>query len=274
MYAKRLLEAKQLDSIEKKLIQHKALTTNDLFFLYEVHKSIEGLTYLKDSRIARFLRGRNREKDMSTMFHCTPKQIAHNQAEVTPQTKAYVGKLYPGIFTQLGHLEHLYLEFPKRKIWQNTITANTSNTSLKRLLQNYDLSAVGVEHKKHAAAAEHLVTLAAKNYKTVELKLEDMGFRTPPTFAQIIDKAKTFGLTFCPLQIGIAHWAKRKQGYLNTNLYIAMEPIKIGRKFCFFSMSYTGAFLPNMFNVEDQIYRGYTFIFCLEKKISFNYINR
>ena len=59
---------------------------------------------------------------MPIVFDCEPSQIAHSVGEVNESTKAYVGKLEPGIFQKLPEtLEHIYTSFPEGKIQKYSI---------------------------------------------------------------------------------------------------------------------------------------------------------
>ena len=49
-------------------------------------------------------------------MECSPEEIAWSQNEITETTKAYVGPLFPGIFTKLSNLEHIYTSFAEGKI--------------------------------------------------------------------------------------------------------------------------------------------------------------
>ena len=75
----------------------------------------------QDPRVKELRKQRNPKEDAPAVFECAPKQIAWNYEEVNQNTKAYIGPLFPGIFTELGHLEHIYTSFPEGKIRRETI---------------------------------------------------------------------------------------------------------------------------------------------------------
>ena len=117
-YEKKVNDMKFLTAIENKIKNKQKLTKDDLIFLYELNFPIEGFGYRRDPRISEFRKTRNSYEDMFIIFSCESNQIAHSLKEINTNTKAFVGKLEPGIFylIQKYNIEHVYTSFPEGKI--------------------------------------------------------------------------------------------------------------------------------------------------------------
>ncbi len=116
-YEKKVRDMKFLTQIEKKTKEAEQLSSQELKFLYELDSPIEGFGYDRDPRIAELRGRRNSGEDMPILFECSNEQIAHDLKEIKPDTKAYVGKLEPGLFEVLpASVEHIYTKFPEGKI--------------------------------------------------------------------------------------------------------------------------------------------------------------
>src|SRR3989339_458058 len=104
---------------------------------YEINATIEGFGYRKDPRVAELRGARNPEEDMLVVFECTESQIAHSVDQINESTKAYVGKLEPGIFDRLPDgVEHVYTAFPEGKIRRQSIEIGGKDViELKGLLE-------------------------------------------------------------------------------------------------------------------------------------------
>lgn len=116
---------KALTLIDKKTKNGEALAKDDIIFLYEINSKIQGFGYRDDPRIKelRDKRRSNIKEDAATVFECQPDQIAWKMEDINQNTKAYVGKLEPGIFDliQKHNIEHIYTSFPEGKISRETI---------------------------------------------------------------------------------------------------------------------------------------------------------
>ena len=91
---------RRMTEIENKTKINQPLTREDLIFLYEIDQPIEGFGYDKDPRIEEIRKTRNSKQDAPVMFNCDPNQIATNEREIAENTKAYIGPLFPHIFTK------------------------------------------------------------------------------------------------------------------------------------------------------------------------------
>src|SRR3989339_2148070 len=89
---------------------------------YEINATIEGFGYRKDPRVAELRGARNPEEDMLVVFECDESQIVHSADQINESTKAYVGKLEPGIFARLPEgVENVYIKFPEGRIRRQSI---------------------------------------------------------------------------------------------------------------------------------------------------------
>lgn len=123
-YLKASADMQRLTTIEKKMNANAPLDRDELVFLYEIAAPIEGFGYQKDPRIAELRAKRNPKEDAPIVFECTPNEIAWSKDEIKENTKAYIGPLFPKIFETLGHLEHIYTEFPAKRIERRALTTH------------------------------------------------------------------------------------------------------------------------------------------------------
>ena len=122
-YRKTSADMKALTAIEKKMKNDQELTKDDLTFLYEIDSSIEGFGYKRDPRIKELRDRRDPQKDALVVFDCKPEEIATAKKDINGNTKAFMGKLEPGIFQALPeNMENIYTSFPEGKIHRENIT--------------------------------------------------------------------------------------------------------------------------------------------------------
>lgn len=129
-------DTKRLTAIDRKTTAGIELDGGELAFLYETEKPIKYFGYKKDPRITELRSHRNSEEDMLVVFGCSTDQIAHSISQIRTDTKAYVGKLEPGIFDKLPrNIEHVYTSFPEGKIRKEAIEIGGKDfgTSIKEL---------------------------------------------------------------------------------------------------------------------------------------------
>ena len=80
-YKKKVNDMKKLTDIYNEY-KNRELTVEELRFLYEVDKKIEGFGYEEDPRIEEILRGRNVKEDLAKVFNCKPEQISNDVNDV------------------------------------------------------------------------------------------------------------------------------------------------------------------------------------------------
>ena len=80
-YKKKVNDMKKLTDIYNEY-KNRELTVEELRFLYEVDKKIEGFGYEEDPRIEEILKERNKKEDLANVFNCKQEQISGNPADV------------------------------------------------------------------------------------------------------------------------------------------------------------------------------------------------
>lgn len=65
----------------------------------------------------------SKDQEMMEFFNCSSEQIARSPKDIKEGTKAYVGKLEPGVFDliQKYNIEHVYTEFPEGRLVQRDL---------------------------------------------------------------------------------------------------------------------------------------------------------
>lgn len=250
-YEKKAADMKHLTAIEHATRQGQSLTKDDLIFLYEINALIKGFGYERDPRIDELQRGRDPKVDAPVMLECSTEEIAWNQAEITEKTRAYVGPLFPGIFKQRKHLEHIYTEFPNRRISFQTVEID--NKTPKQLLKEYTKRGFFVrddakdmtDHlsKKNADTDRKswwkkikfaFVKDEKKEVEYIEttcLAVRDLGFTEDATDDQIYKKAEEYGLELCSADVGLNYYLQYRNKRRDINEpYIAMKQIFLDSK--------------------------------------------
>ena len=117
-YEKKALDMRILTMIERKVKSGAGLDRDEVIFLYEMNSPIVGFGYQKDPRVAELRSQRNPEQDMLTFLDLSAEQIAHTKAEITSDSKAYLGALEPGVFSalQANGIEHVFTSFPEGRV--------------------------------------------------------------------------------------------------------------------------------------------------------------
>jgi hypothetical protein len=88
-YKKKSEDMKRLTSLDKATEEGKALTHEDLRFLYEIDGEITGFGYQKDPRIEELRKKRNRQEDIQMLCNCTPEYIAKDFLYITETTQVF-----------------------------------------------------------------------------------------------------------------------------------------------------------------------------------------
>lgn len=233
-FKKRATDMKRLTHIEQKTLKKQNLDADDLRFLYELDSSIEGFGYEKDPRIEELRSQRNPEEDMPIVFGCEPSQIAHSPSEISPDTKAYVGPLFPGIFDRLQehNIEHVYMAFPEGKIRRQQV--EIGGKTKEQLRQELEQAGVTV-----TALAEDMMrnpdfaTLqTAQMHDIVRLKVDDIVLSSDyPTTDQLYKRAQELGLELCPPELGPQLRLQHKDQPTGDHYWIGMKQITGSRGF-------------------------------------------
>ena len=199
-FKKKSADMKLLTQIEKKIKDNQPLVKDELVFLYEIESKIEGFGYQRDPRIREIIATRNPKEDAPVVLDCQSDQIAWREQEINPDTKAYVGPLFPGVFKK--SFEHIYTSFPEGKLVNYRIEIGGQATAeLEKKLK--------VKNIYVTDWAEFL--LNSKEFSTVEkreiadlvrLTVKDLGLKDGATTDEIFKQAGVLGLELCPGEVG------------------------------------------------------------------------
>ncbi len=218
-FDKKSQDMKHVTALVKKEEKGEQFTKDDLVFLYEIDAPIEGFGYEKDPRITELRNQRNTKEDAPVVFECAPDQIATNQNEITENTKAYIGPLFPGIFKK--DIEHLYTAFPegkfktfKTKIGGKTVEEYKTEIKQKNIISKY---AEFLLDSKDFTTSKNI-----EDIDLVRLTVKDLGFPSGATTDEIYKRAEELGLELCPPEVGPA---LRMAYSVGEHLRIAMKQI-------------------------------------------------
>lgn len=224
LYEKKNQDMKQLTAIENKIQKGQELSRTDLVFLYEIDSAIQGFGYQKDPRIKEIRETRDPKTDAPLVFDCETSQIAWGQDEIREDTKAYIGPLFPNIFQQLKHLEHLYTTFPEGRIVRNTIDiGGQTKEELQAEMKRQNIHIYG--YAQSMLDSRDFTTLKKPEpADLVRLKVRDLNLDNPTT-DNIYKKAEELGLELCPAEVGPQYRLQYTDQPMDEYLYIAMKQI-------------------------------------------------
>ncbi len=229
-YQKRVADMRHVTEIENKAKEGQNLTAQDLVFLYEIDSQIDGFGYGKDPRIKELRSQRNSQEDMPIVFGCSRDQIATRASDIRPDTKAYVGKLTPGIFERVQHIEHVYTSFPEGKIRRQKL--EIGGKSKQQLVAEMKQQGINIyEYAQQMIDSPDFTILPTKDdIDLVRLKVQDLGLDNDyPTTDQVYAQAKALGLDLCPAEVGPHLRLKDQNQPLGEWYYIGMKQITVRR---------------------------------------------
>lgn len=264
---------KLLTEIEKKTKIGQELTKDELIFLYEIYYSIDGFGYQRDPRIKEIRDRRKVEEDAPIVFECDPSEIAYNQDDITENTKAYIGKLFPEIFQK--NIEHIFTSFPEGRIEKASmeIGGKTEEELEKEIKEKFKLFSIAESMMRNP---DFVTEKHPEKIDIVRLKVRDLGFTKNPTTDELYKRAEELGLELCPAEVGPHLRLKYKEIFkriqsMYENLFIAMKQIADsgGNPFVFNVRRYDyGEWLygdwagpADRWNLDDE------FVFRLRKKL-------
>ncbi len=222
-YEKKSADMAHLTEIEKKAGAGKVLSRDDLTFLYELDTPIEGFGYQKDPRIEELRRTRSPVADMSVVFDCKPHQLAARERQIKPDTKAYIGPLFPGIFSL--PIEHLYTSFPEGKIRKmETEIGGMSAEQLEQEMQSQNIYTNNYA-RSLLDSPDFTTSKTRERVDLVRLTVADLGLQSGVTFDQISRTAEQLGLELCPAEVGPHLRLMLTDQPLGDWMFIAMNPI-------------------------------------------------
>lgn len=236
-YEKKSADMKRLTEIDNKNKLQKPLTKDELIFLYEINTPIDGFGYQRDPRIAEIRATRNPREDAPIVLECEPAQIAYNREMLKENTKAYIGHLFPHVFSM--NIEHIYTSFPEGRIEKAEMTiGGKSKEDLTQELEKKAKSDDAAEKiyisdnaRSMFSNSEFTVAKKPEQINLIRLKVSDLGFPKGATTAAIYKEAEKLGLELCPpevgpnLRLGYEEVFKKEQPK-GKYLSIGMKPIR------------------------------------------------
>lgn len=210
-YEKKNSDMKRLTEIDNKTRKRESLNKEDLIFLYEIDQTIEGFGYQRDPRIEEIRSQRSPKEDAPIVMECLPEQIAWKPEDINEKTRAYIGRLEPGIFKQTKkyNIEHIYTSFPEGKIqkFKMELGGETKEGITRELEKRENAEGDGkiyvYSNVKSMLQSKEFFTLKDKeNAKLVKLKVADLGFAYGATTDEIYKRAEEFDLELCPPETG------------------------------------------------------------------------
>jgi hypothetical protein len=217
-------DMRKMTELTEKQEKSETFTKDDLVFLYEINGQIEGFGHDKDQRIEKLLKTRNHKEDASIMLDCRPEEIAWNQREIKPGTKAYIGPLFPGIFET--NIEHICSKFPETPI--RKFGLEIGGCTVEELVQQlHDNKVILVDNFEDKLHSQDFTTLKnPEQIDLVRLKVRNLfSDENTHTLNEIYRKAKEFGLELCPAEVGPDLRLKYMNQPMEELIYIATKQI-------------------------------------------------
>ena len=200
--------------------------------------TIKSTGYGRDPRIVELRAKRNLEDDMSVIFECSKNQIAKTPQEINKNTKAYLGKLAPGIsdLIQEYNVEHIYTSFPEEKIileknFENSpITLGEFEKKTKqynKAIRDKSLKTKLTDYSKDMIQKKEFATLKAIETMTlIRLKISSLfADEKTHTTEEIYERAEALGFELCPPETGPNYRLKYKDQPLGEWFLIGMKQI-------------------------------------------------
>ncbi|MCX6703735.1 MAG: hypothetical protein NTV02_03550 [Candidatus Zambryskibacteria bacterium] len=273
LYEKKAQDMKMLTLIENKTKKGQELSKTDLAFLYEMDAFIEGFGYERDPRVEELRVNRDLQKDMLVFFECTAEEIAHTVSEISQNTKAYVGKLEPGIFQKLpDNLEYIYTVFPDKKIFREYV--EISGKTGAQFITELEQAKIKVNANNYMFKSSEFTSGYHGVVTLVRLSVADLGFSIKTTTDQMYQRVADLGLELCPPDVGPEYCLEYQNLMRVQDMY---KQIHIGMKRIFTSRDHnSGIFYIQDFghfnyglllasDTSDNWSPDQEFIFCLRK---------
>ncbi|MDO8511974.1 MAG: hypothetical protein Q7S57_01770 [bacterium] len=203
------------------------LSKEELVFLYELDSPIEGFGYQRDPRIEELRSQRNIDEDMPIVFECANAQIARTQAEINENTKAYVGKLEPGIFDKIQqyNIEHIYTTFPEGRIRRTSVEIGGKTKDQLKQESEQAIVNISAYTKSMLDNKDFTTQESMEKINLIRLTVKDLGFKSGATTEEIYQRAFELGLERCPAEVGPNYRLQYLDQPMNERLYIGMKQI-------------------------------------------------
>lgn len=199
-------------------VSFRAFNPDSGIFAFKLGKMpIEARTSRQDaSKIVRLVEGLNFQ----------PEEIAITREQVTPRTKIFIGKPFPGFFKWLpDSIQHVYTSFPEGKVVRESVVAGgKTGKQYEQVLEQRGINISG--WAKDMMGKPEFVTLRrSEKIDLVRLSVGGLGFTDNPTTDQLYQKAQELGLELCPPEVGPELRLKYQDQPLYERTYIGMKQI-------------------------------------------------
>jgi hypothetical protein len=166
-----------------------------------------------------------KSKDAPDVLGCDPGEIAWGEGSINDHTRAYIGPLFPGIFT-LKNLEHIYTSFPEGKIYRESVTAG-GKTGLEygRLYVQKGIE-VRSSRVEEILKKEGYITLEKpEQIDLIRLRLEQTGLLERPSTPKFLERVGELGLGCCPYEVGLEYPLQILDFPKGGVRFIGIEPV-------------------------------------------------
>jgi len=214
-YDKKTDDIKKLIEIDNKNKLQEPLSRDELIFLYEINTPFEGFTKYNNNqlldrcpKIQEIIDDRNTLEDAPIVFGCQPEEIAHSREMINENTEAYIGPLFPGIFSY--NFEYIYTSFPEGRIEkiEMTIGGKPKEVIMHELQWRAESSEpeekIRFQDKAKSMMdnSEFYTLEKSKQIDLVKLKVSDLGLTGKVTYDEICKRAEELGLELCLPEVG------------------------------------------------------------------------
>lgn len=159
----------------------------------------------------------------------SPDQIAYNLSEIGENTKAYIGKLEPGIFDVLPRtIENVYTKFPEERIKFRNIELGTGikdGPEFQKAIEGQRMEVYKPYASDILESPDFKVAGERGNYDLVEVSVRSLGFDKNTRYDVICARALELGLELCPAEVGPQLRLQYKDQPLGEYLIVAMNAI-------------------------------------------------
>ncbi len=210
LYKQRIKDMEKLTDIWKR--KEDKLNEEELRFIYELDRPIEGFGYQRDERIDEVIAVRKIKEDLPILFNCSPNQIATSQEDLRNNynIKVYIGPLCQEVLN--NNIEHIYTKFPGKEIRKiDMMVGDLSENQIKEKLNerkkisdynNPNQITVSDTAKELLNHLDFKISTEKKELKLIKLSVADLGFPNGAKFQEIIAKGKELDLELCPPEVG------------------------------------------------------------------------